>query len=275
MRAGFRLVSRFGQCYILLYDVRYQVYTLQQHTISNKAWQISCLQYSFQFSKCLFLTGNRIWKIICNHVVYKVSESLLLLLISLLFESNTFSLFLHFIIINKLYASESWEDDVAQLVKKYRNRRFVTVFTTACQWTPSWASPTQSTPSLRTYLRFSLILSSHVHPRPLSFRFSDWDVCILHVPHSSYMPRPSHPPSFDHPNIWRRIQIMKFFIMLFPSPCYFLPYTPNMIFSLALCSNMIVTITSMYSFHRHTGMLKLLTDMRCLCLIYYIFAQRD
>jgi hypothetical protein len=31
-----------------------------------------------------------------------------------------------------------------------------------------------------------------------------------------YMPRPSHPPLFDHPdNIWRRVQIMELLILLF------------------------------------------------------------
>jgi hypothetical protein len=38
----------------------------------------------------------------------------------------------------------------------------------------------------------------------LSFRFSNQDtVCISYIHHACYMPRPSHPPLFDHPTyIW-------------------------------------------------------------------------
>jgi hypothetical protein len=39
---------------------------------------------------------------------------------------------------------------------------------------------------------------------------------ILFSPHSCYMPRPSHPPHLHNSNnTWRRVQIMKLFIMKF------------------------------------------------------------
>jgi hypothetical protein len=63
---------------------------------------------------------------------------------------------------------------VTQLVKKfsalYGTRRFITVFTTACHCSPSWARCIQSTISLPIYLRTILILSSHLrldHPSGL------------------------------------------------------------------------------------------------------------
>jgi hypothetical protein len=52
---------------------------------------------------------------------------------------------------------------VAQLRSKffvfYGSRRFVTVFTRACHWTLSWVSSAQCT----LYLRYILILLSHLH----------------------------------------------------------------------------------------------------------------
>jgi hypothetical protein len=43
--------------------------------------------------------------------------------------------------------------------------------------------------------------------------------------HAYYMPCPSHPPWFDHPNyIWRGVQVMKLLIMYFSlAPYYFVP----------------------------------------------------
>jgi hypothetical protein len=50
-------------------------------------------------------------------------------------------------------------------------------------------------------------------------------VCTSDLPHARHMPRPSHPPCFDHPNItgWR-VQTMQLLIMQFsPTSCYFIP----------------------------------------------------
>jgi hypothetical protein len=44
----------------------------------------------------------------------------------------------------------------------YGNRRFITVFTKALQWSLSWASSTQSTPSHPISLRSILILFTHL-----------------------------------------------------------------------------------------------------------------
>jgi len=39
-------------------------------------------------------------------------------------------------------------------------------------------------------------------------------VCISHISYACYIPRPSHPPWFDHPtNIWWNVQAVKFLIM--------------------------------------------------------------
>jgi hypothetical protein len=43
---------------------------------------------------------------------------------------------------------------------------------------------------------------------------------ISHLPHAYYIPHPSHPPWFDHPNnIWQRVHTTELLMMLF---CVFL-----------------------------------------------------
>jgi hypothetical protein len=55
------------------------------------------------------------------------------------------------------------------------------------------------------------------------FRFSDYIFSISHISHTCYMTHPSHPPWFDHPNIWWSIQVMELLIMQFsPAVCHFL-----------------------------------------------------
>jgi hypothetical protein len=53
---------------------------------------------------------------------------------------------------------------------------------------------------------------------PLAFWLShQYPVCIPSLPHSCYMPCPSHPPLLEHSNyVWRGVQVMKLFIMQFP-----------------------------------------------------------
>jgi hypothetical protein len=45
------------------------------------------------------------------------------------------------------------------------------------------------------------------------------------LPHSCYMPRPSHPPWLVHSNyIWQRVQITKLLTLHFPpTSCHFIP----------------------------------------------------
>jgi len=73
-----------------------------------------------------------------------------------------------------------------------------------------------------------LILSPHLHQglqsSILLVSFSDQNfMCISHLTHSSYMTRPSHPPSFDYRNnIWRSIRVMKLLnVQSSPASCYF------------------------------------------------------
>jgi hypothetical protein len=49
----------------------------------------------------------------------------------------------------------------------------------------------------------------------LSFWISrQYPICIPILPHSCYMPCPSHPPRLDHSSCtWRRVQVMKLLIM--------------------------------------------------------------
>jgi hypothetical protein len=82
-------------------------------------------------------------------------------------------------------------------------------------WTPlSWARRIQST--LLPY--FPEIHSNVTVPSSptssetlLPFRFSDKNfVCIPHLFHACYMPRPSHSPRFYHPNVeWWSVEVME------------------------------------------------------------------
>jgi len=68
------------------------------------------------------------------------------------------------------------------------------------------------------------------YERPLSFRFSHQiSICTSPVPHTCYMPQPSHSSWSHHPiNIWWAIQIMTFLNMQSPPvPCYLVPLKPK------------------------------------------------
>jgi hypothetical protein len=87
------------------------------------------------------------------------------------------------------------------------------VFTTARQWSLSWARWIQSTPSHPISLRSILILSFHLCLRLSNGVFPTGFPKILgtsHNFHACYMPRPSQPPWLDHPNnIWLSIQVLR------------------------------------------------------------------
>jgi len=54
-------------------------------------------------------------------------------------------------------------------------------------------------------------------------------VYVSHLSHTCYMPRPSHPPPYDHPNnIWWSVLVMKLLIMQSsPFPYHFFPFRPK------------------------------------------------
>jgi hypothetical protein len=71
----------------------------------------------------------------------------------------------------------------------------------------------------------------------LPFRFSNQNILrSSHISHVCYMPRPSHRPRFDRPNICWTVQVTKLLIMQSsPSSHHFLPFYVQ-IFSSAPCS---------------------------------------
>ena len=96
----------------------------------------------------------------------------------------------------------------SQLVKKFPafngNRMFIIAFRRALHLSLSWARSIQSIPSHLTSWRSILILFSHLLPGLPSGLFpSGFTTKILYtplLPHTCYMPRPSHSPRFEHPN---------------------------------------------------------------------------
>jgi hypothetical protein len=121
----------------------------------------------------------------------------------------------------------------------YGARKFITAFTKALHWSPSWAISIQSRPP---YL--SKIHPNIVHPPtswssqwPLSFWLSHkYPIPLL--PHSCYMPHLSNPSWFNHSNyIWRRVQVTKLLIMQFsPTPVTSSLFGPNILLN-SLFSN--------------------------------------
>ena len=118
------------------------------------------------------------------------------------------------VLLNKLTCS--------QLVKKfpafYGTRRFTVVFTSARHLSLFWASSIQSMPPHPHFLKIHLNIILPSTPGS-----SEWSL-PLRFPHKNpvyasplhrtwYMPRPSHPSRFDHPNdIGRGVQITRTFI---------------------------------------------------------------
>jgi hypothetical protein len=81
----------------------------------------------------------------------------------------------------------------------YGTRRFITVFTRAIHPSLSWARSIKAIPSYPISLRFILILYTHLPlVLPSGLFPSGFPTNIL--PHSCYMPCPSHPLWLDHSN---------------------------------------------------------------------------
>jgi hypothetical protein len=125
----------------------------------------------------------------------------------------------------------------------YGTRRFITVFTRALHWSLSWARSIQSVPSHPISLRSILILSTYLRlglPNGLlPFGSHQYPICIPPLPHSWYMPCPSHPPCLNRSSYtWRRVQVMKLLIMQFTSSLFSPNILLNTLFSntLSLCS---------------------------------------
>jgi len=111
----------------------------------------------------------------------------------------------------------------SELVKKfpifYRTQRFITAFTNARHLSLSGAWSIQSTPTtshfLKTHLNIVFPFKSGSSKCPIYIRFPHQNsVCTSLLPHTCYMPRPSHSSRFYHPhNIWWAVQIIKLLIM--------------------------------------------------------------
>jgi hypothetical protein len=117
---------------------------------------------------------------------------------------------LHILYKNSLHTynyltSWSWDlpqkPPIVQLLKDfpafYGTRRFITVFTTALHWSPSWARSIQSIQPHPISLRSILILSTHFIFLVVSFLLAFPQISYMHSssPLSCYIPCPSHPSS--------------------------------------------------------------------------------
>jgi hypothetical protein len=75
-------------------------------------------------------------------------------------------------------------------------------------WSLSWVRSIQSIPLHYISLRYILILFNLLR-RGLPSGIFTSGIPTNILPHSCYMPCPSHPPSLDHSNYtWRRVQVM-------------------------------------------------------------------
>jgi hypothetical protein len=104
--------------------------------------------------------------------------------------------------------SPSWEAASFQLVKKfpafYGTRRFITAFTSPRHLSLSWVSSIQSINTshfLKIHLNITLPFTPGSPKWSLSLRFPHKNpVYASPLPHTRYMPRPSHSSRFYHPN---------------------------------------------------------------------------
>ena len=96
---------------------------------------------------------------------------------------------------------------VSQLVKKfpefYAKRKFITAFISARHLFLYWASSTQPIPttfdSLKIHLNITLPSTSGSPKWSLSLRFPHQKTLFTPLPHTRYIPRPSHSTRFYHP----------------------------------------------------------------------------
>ena len=132
--------------------------------------------------------------------------------------------------------SPSWEADrfsaSQEIPRIVWNPKAHTGFKTALHLSLSWARSIQCIPSHPTSWIFILILSSHLRLGLASSLFpSGVPTKFLYtpiLPHTCYMPHPSHYSRFDHPSSIWWVQIINFLIMYFsPLPCYLILLGPE------------------------------------------------
>jgi hypothetical protein len=137
--------------------------------------------------------------------------------------------------------SLSWKVNSHKVLNKFPaffhgTRRIITVFTRVHHWLLFWARLIHSTPSYPIFLRSILMLSSNLHlvvPSDLIPCFPTKILYAFLISHACYMPHPSHPPWFHHPDFIRwSLQVMKSRnVQSSPATRHFLPlrskYSPQ------------------------------------------------
>ena len=98
-------------------------------------------------------------------------------------------------------------------------------------------------------------------------------VCSSPLPHTCYMPCPSHYSRFGHPNNMRwAIQIMYLAIMLSPLPCYLVPLRPKYSPQHTILKHpQLMFLTSMWATMFHT---KTTQKIIVLYILFFIFLDR-
>ena len=144
---------------------------------------------------------------------------------------------LHFTLLTYSLEQSPWESNwfaaSQEIPHILRYPKFITAFTTARHLSLFWANFIQSIPPLPTSWRFILILSTHLClglPSGLfPSGFPTKTLCTSLLPHTCYMPCPSHSSRFDHcNNKWWGAQIIKLLIMYFFSlPLYLISHRPK------------------------------------------------
>jgi hypothetical protein len=142
--------------------------------------------------------------------------------------------------------SPSWEETSCVATQDfpniYGNRRFITVSTRGLHWSVSWVRSIQFIPPHPIVLVFLLVSFLLAFPqKPYIHSF---------MPHSCYMPCPSHPPWLDHSNYLReeyKLWSSSLCSFLQPPVTSFL-FDPNILLNtlfsntLNICSSLIIII---------------------------------
>jgi hypothetical protein len=122
--------------------------------------------------------------------------------------------------------SPSWEAANCAAIQKIPSKFKEPEGSSPCSQDPppvpilSQSNPVPTIPSYLSKIHFNIV---HL-PTPWSSQWSlsfwlshQYPICIPPLPHSCYMPCPSHPPWLDHSNyVWRGVQVMTLIIMQFP-----------------------------------------------------------